>query len=236
MRTLSFPYKIKSFPLKLLRIYGSSTALSTGGTLDARLADSKIETLFPDVSRDQAAAGAILYRKIFIKNESGLTCNTINFKIHPQANLAFGFGTDSGTFSSDGTVTQPDAAGTLILVSTEAADSMTMVILGENPVGTPAGETIILTGDTPVGGGVTFARILNMTLNDAPTGAVEVTSSNTIDTFSIGETFKFAFFTTETVSWGNLATNTAFSIWLRRIITASADPEDVKEFLVIGGS
>lgn len=55
-----------------IKFYKSSGTDSTGGDISAtEITDNTLNNLFDDVSGDEAAAGAVEYRKIFVKNTHG---------------------------------------------------------------------------------------------------------------------------------------------------------------------
>jgi len=231
-----------------LKVYGSLNTLSDGGAIDTSAAkkigtngkfnDGAGANVFPDVTGDQAAAGIVLYRKVFLRNEHvtlslqrPFTWFTAQVNILSADQASIGRGVDDANDNDpvQANLTQLTANAVIAIVS-DGVDTRVVTVEGTDTTGAFQSEAITLNGATEVVGLKTFQKIYAAFVTaTSATRTVTIKQGSggaTRGTVAPNKVISFIFFQPATKTAGlpspDIAPNADAGEWLKLNIPAGA--------------
>lgn len=221
-----------------LEYYKSSNTDSDGGTITATaITNAVLNNLFPDVTSAEALAGAIKYRKCFVKNNHGtLTWQNVVYwrsadTTSTTEEIWIGLGTaDDANGSNELSALTSNAQIELV---SDGADTRNVTLVGENASGERTTETLALNGITPVLSTNTYSKLylVYVSATDASRIVTVKQGAGGTSRGTIGASVKSAilYFNANTkadgIELGNIAPAGSQGLWLKRIVSAGTAAE-----------
>ena len=217
--------------------YKSSDSGSVGGAISATTITSGVlNNLWDDVPASEALAGATEYRKIFVKNTNGsdsllyaiLWRNVDTLSSDDEIQIGIGTASDDDG-SSVLTALTEDSRITLV---SDGSDVRVVTLIGEDADGDYQTENVTLTSTTPVDSVNTYSR-LYLAYPASSSGSriitiTQKTTSVTLGTIGVSKLSAILYLnpTSKAVGFqlGTLAAGASHGIWLKRVVTAGAEP------------
>lgn len=235
MREMSESLIATNLVASQIAFYRSSNTDSDGGTISTtRIDDATLNNVFPDVTPDEALAGASTYRKIFVKNLNG-AINWQNASFwRGQATdseddeISIGIGTSADLDgSSELTAFTADA---YVVLSSDGADTRVVTLVGEDNAGTRLTETVTLTGSTPVSSANIYHKLYLASVASVSASRIvtvkQGSGGTTRGTIGLNKYSAITYFSPTTketgIKVGTINHGASQAIWLKRTVSAEA--------------